>query len=187
MPREPPKLRDKSSTLFHFESCYTYNSSVSEMSVISLMAGFCAAGVGGGTGILQSIIMFVGSFGLIAIGLLMQGTLFIGLGYTVVYMGAITIVFVFAVLVINSKNTTAPRSQLSPYKTIAGLILVFGGAAFFEGAKLGHAPLKSFSPRGEELLTLSSLSLGGAVEVIATVGFILLFVILGPVLVWVRG
>jgi len=154
------------------------------MLVVSLIAGICAAGVSLSPGILEALILFVGAFALITIGLLSQGILFMGLGYTVVYIGAITIVFVFAVLVMDSHQINLPRDLPSPYGVGAVLACMSVSPFFLEGSKLGHAPGPNPSLYTEELNFLGNLAYSGAVETLLSVGFILLFVMLGPVIVW---
>jgi hypothetical protein len=159
------------------------NGTKSEVLFISLTAGFCAAGVSLSAGMLETLILFVGSFGLVTIGLLIQGVLFIGLGYMVVYMGAITVIFVFAVLVVDSKQVNVPRSQLNSYGGGVLLACALGGFGFPEGGKLGHVPEGNFAPSGKELFALGSLSFGESGNVLLTIGLTLLFVIMGPVMV----
>ena len=73
------------------------------MLLLCLVVGICSAGVGLLSSILGALLSFVSSFALASVIILVQGGLFIGLGYTVVYMGAIAVVFVFAVLAMDNQ------------------------------------------------------------------------------------
>jgi len=77
------------------------------MLLLCLVAGVCSAGVGLLSSILGALLLFVSSFAFASAIILAQGGLFIGLGYTVVYIGAIAVVFVFAVLAMD----TQPEGQ----------------------------------------------------------------------------
>ena len=152
------------------------------MLFISFVSGLCAAGVSLSPGILEALILFVGSFALVAVGLFMQGSVFIGLGYTIVYIGAIAVVFVFAVLVMDSHRTGSPWDQ-PPYRSAGVILMCLSLNSFPWQGKLIQAPNTSFNPQEEELSFLGTLSFGGGAGILLTVGFILLFVILGPILV----
>lgn len=73
------------------------------MLLLCLLVGICSAGVGLSSSMLGALLLFVSSFALTSVIILVQGGLFIGLGYAVVYMGAIAIVFVFAVLAMDNQ------------------------------------------------------------------------------------
>ena len=73
------------------------------MLLLCLLVGICSAGVCLSSSMLGALLLFVSSFALTSVIILVQGGLFIGLGYAVVYMGAIAIVFVFAVLAMDNQ------------------------------------------------------------------------------------
>lgn len=71
------------------------------LSVISIFAIFCAISVIINKNPIVSILFLIGLFSGIAIYLIILGMSFIGLSYLIVYVGAVSILFLFILMLIN--------------------------------------------------------------------------------------
>jgi NADH:ubiquinone oxidoreductase subunit 6 (subunit J) len=130
---------------------------------------------------LEALMLFVGTFALVTAHLLSYGLLFIGLSYTVVYMGAIAIVFVFAVLAMDTHRAST-NSGFKPLGKSTGVVVgVTVGYYMREEVYLLSFPKNSPSIQGEEVNFLGELIFNEAPLVLAMIGLILLFAIVGPI------
>ena len=146
------------------------------------LVGLCSWGVGRVASILEALMFFVGAFALISICLLTQGLVFIGLNYAVVYIGAIAIVFIFAILAIDTHRASVDlgikTSNAGAVTTIAGMITA---GYLNKSLYLFSFPHSNPSLQGEEIIPLGSLIFNEAPLILITAGLILLFAIIGPI------
>lgn len=135
---------------------------------------------------LEALIFFVGTFALITTCLLTHGLVFMGLNYAVVYIGAIAVVFVFAILAIDTHRASV---GLGPKPSGNGILVAvaggFSGSYLSEGLYLFSTPSSHPSLQGEEVALLAGLIFDGAPLILIGAGLILLFAIIGPVKAWV--
>lgn len=75
------------------------------LDIISLMALFCGIAIIINKNPIISIIFLIGLFASIAIYLILLGLTFIGLSYLVVYIGAVSILFLFILMLINIRTS----------------------------------------------------------------------------------
>lgn len=146
------------------------------------LIGLCSWGVGRVASILEALIFFVGAFTLITTCLLTHGLVFIGLNYAVVYMGAIAVVFVFAVLAIDTHRASVNLGPKSSSNGIPAAVAGgFTGGVLSEGLYLFATPSNNPSLQGEEVLVLTGLIFNEAPLILIGAGLILLFAMIGPV------
>ncbi len=75
------------------------------LDIISLMALFCGIAIIINKNPIISIIFLIGLFASIAVYLILLGLTFIGLSYLVVYIGAVSILFLFILMLINIRTS----------------------------------------------------------------------------------
>lgn len=75
------------------------------LDIISLMALFCGIAIIINKNPIISIIFLIGLFASIAVYLILLGLTFIGLSYLIVYIGAVSILFLFILMLINIRTS----------------------------------------------------------------------------------
>jgi len=88
-------------TLYILNETYTNGYSVTTLDILSLIAIFCAISVIVSKNPVVSILYLIGLFLSIASYLIIIGISFIGLSYLLVYVGAVSILFLFILMLIN--------------------------------------------------------------------------------------
>lgn len=88
-------------TLYLLNEIYTNGYSIITLDIISLISVFCAISVIVSKNPIVSILYLIGLFLSIASYLIIIGISFIGLSYLLVYVGAVSILFLFILMLIN--------------------------------------------------------------------------------------
>lgn len=88
-------------TLYLLNEIYTNGYSIMTLDIISLISVFCAISVIVSKNPIVSILYLIGLFLSIASYLIIIGISFIGLSYLLVYVGAVSILFLFILMLIN--------------------------------------------------------------------------------------
>lgn len=88
-------------TLYILNETYTNGYNIAILDVVSLISIFCAISVIVSKNPVVSILYLIGLFLCIASYLIIIGISFIGLSYLLVYVGAVSILFLFIIMLIN--------------------------------------------------------------------------------------
>lgn len=107
------------------------------MNFILLALAYTVFNTGQANSTPRALIYFVASFALSSVAIVCQGNLFLGLSYVVVYIGAVAVVYVFAILLIDSYQTGLTGAELSP---ASGLVLSATLLYLIMASSLGTAP-----------------------------------------------
>ena len=104
--------------------------SISILDVISILAIFCGVFVIISKNPIVSVLFLIGLFLTISIYLIILGLSFIGLSYLIVYVGAVSILFLFILMLINIRiseiqNTTQNNIVLSSITSILFALFFF--------------------------------------------------------------
>src|ERR1700712_1455137 len=93
------------------------------MDIVLLTAGFCAVLVIVNKNPIISVIFLIVLFSVIAVYLIFVGLEFIGLAYLLVYVGAVSILFLFILMLINVRisELSSDTSQTIPLISIIGV------------------------------------------------------------------
>jgi NADH-ubiquinone oxidoreductase chain 6 len=103
----------------------------SPLDVISVMALSCGIAIIINKNPIISIIFLIGLFGNISIYLILLGLTFIGLSYLIVYIGAVSILFLFILMLINIR-TSELQSNNKNSIPLALFITLLSNFTFFQ-------------------------------------------------------
>lgn len=143
-----------------------------------------------------AICYLVGTFGWVALSLLDSGLGFLGLSYVIVYVGAISVLFVFVVMLLDVRALEAPASPGAIQSRLPFVFIVALFVAFCQ-VPLGAGPIdliSAFSWSPDVASSLDTFVLpSGQCDAIASllyydfgiclllVGLLLLLAIVGPI------
>jgi NADH-ubiquinone oxidoreductase chain 6 len=131
-------------SLFLINEIYTNGSIPSILDIISLIAIICAIFVIISKNPVISVLFLIGLFAGISSYLIILGLTFIGLAYLVVYIGAISILFLFILMLINIRLSEL-QGNTNNSLLLSILVGIFFSYTFFELAyyNLGSASSKN--------------------------------------------
>ena len=131
-------------TLFLINEIYTNGSISNILNLISLIAIICGIFVIISKNPIISVLFLIGLFGGISSYLIILGLTFIGLAYLIVYIGAISILFLFILMLINIRISEL-QGNTNNSILLSILIGIFFSYTFFELAyfNLGGASYKN--------------------------------------------
>jgi len=118
-------------SLFLINEIYTNGSIPNVLDIISLIAILCAIFVIISKNPIVSVLFLIGLFGGISSYLIILGLTFIGLAYLVVYIGAISILFLFILMLINIRISELQGNTTNSV-LLSILIGIFFSYTFFE-------------------------------------------------------
>ena len=113
--------------LFLLNEVYTNGYIWNILDMISIFAVFCAISVIINKNPIISVLFLIGLFASISCYLIMLGLSFIGLSYLIVYIGAVSILFLFILMLINIRTSElqSDTSNSIPLTIIIGISLSY--------------------------------------------------------------
>src|SRR5690242_6865101 len=118
----------------------------SPLDVISVMALSCGIAIIINKNPIISIIFLIGLFGNISIYLILLGLTFIGLSYLIVYIGAVSILFLFILMLINIR-TSELQSNNKNSVSLGLFITILSNFTIFQILPYYMAILNSYSSK----------------------------------------
>lgn len=127
--------------LFILNELYTNGYKFQILDMISIFGVFCAISVIINKNPIISVLFLIGLFGSISCYLIMLGLSFIGLSYLIVYIGAVSILFLFILMLINIRisELQSDTNNSIPLTIIIGISLsysLFQGLPYDSNLKL---------------------------------------------------
>jgi len=117
--------------LFLIKETYTNGFTPNILDIVSLIAIICAIFVIISKNPIISVLFLIGLFGGISSYLILLGLTFIGLAYLVVYIGAISILFLFILMLINIRISEL-QGNTNNSIILSILVGIFFSHAFFD-------------------------------------------------------
>src|SRR5947208_10790174 len=113
--------------LFLINETFTNGYISNILDIISIFAVFCAISVIINKNPIISVLFLIGLFGSISCYLIMLGLSFIGLSYLIVYIGAVSILFLFILMLINIRisELQSDTNNSIPLTIIIGISLSY--------------------------------------------------------------
>lgn len=135
------------SNLYIFNETFTSGLNYNLLTVISLIAVLCGVLVIISKNPIVSVLYLIGLFLSIAIYLIMLGIHFIGLSYLLVYVGAVSILFLFILMLINVRisELVTDNNNSIPLAIMIGIIYSFTLYRLFPSTF--KAPVATFSEK----------------------------------------
>jgi NADH-ubiquinone oxidoreductase chain 6 len=117
-------------TLFIINETFTNGYKSNMLDIIALLSILCGIFVLTSKNPIVSVLFLIGLFGSISIYLIILGLSFIGLSYLIVYIGAVSILFLFILMLINIRiselqNNTANSLPLGAFIIISLTYTIF--------------------------------------------------------------
>ena len=139
--------------LFILNETYTNGLNYSVVNLISLTSILCGIFVIISKNPIVSVLFLIGLFLNIAGYLMMLGMNFIGLAYLLVYVGAVSILFLFILMLINVRisELTSDSSNSTPLAIIIGVFFTITSSNFFFFAKGDVKKLENTSPLSDQM------------------------------------
>lgn len=118
--------------LYYINELYTNGYKFHILDMISIFGVFCAISVIINKNPIISVLFLIGLFGSISSYLIMLGLSFIGLSYLIVYIGAVSILFLFILMLINIRisELQSDTNNSIPLTIIIGISLIY---SLFQG------------------------------------------------------
>ena len=149
-----------------------------------LLLGAAAAGMLS-RNLIHSALLLVGAWAGIAAFYLWAGAEFVAFAQVLVYIGAVSMVVLFAVLLTRQGATTAPVESASFSRAVAGFTTAAGVAGILLGAILG-SPLAGRAAPAPASITVKEIGaqlMGPHAAALLIIGVILTVALLGAILI----
>lgn len=112
-------------TLYIITEIYTNNYSYITLSALSIQSLVCAIFVITSKNPIISVLFLIGLFLSIACYLILKGLVFIGISYLLVYVGAVSILFLFILMLINIRISELLSNSINSILLVFCISLVF--------------------------------------------------------------
>jgi NADH-ubiquinone oxidoreductase chain 6 len=117
-------------TIFLINETYTNGYRAEALDIVSLFAILCSIFVIVSKNPIVSVLFLIGLFGGISTYLIMLGLSFIGLSYLIVYIGAVSILFLFILMLINIRISELQSDTSNSLPLAIGIAICFNYPLF---------------------------------------------------------
>lgn len=158
--------------------------------IVNLGLVICCFGLALTSSAVGGLIFFVAIFALAAAQFMLSSQVFVGLGYIVVYAGAIAVLFVFVVLLVDSQRLNLAQSRNTwLYNNYLALSVIIALAMAETYAKNSY-PCSLLSEHALEALHSPSFiglsAYGDILSTLVFVGLVLVLATIGPIAISLR-